>query len=200
MSAIVNGKTTMPSILLSGPAAEPIALAEAKQFIRVEHDDDDDVISALIVGSRIHVEAQTRRALITQSWRLTRDVWPEIACLPVLPAPVKTLDAVRVYKSDGTTLGLDLAGFALDKISAPARLTFTRGALPAPERPVAGIEIDVTCGYGDAADVPEALRQAIRLLVAHWYENRGLIAVGHEVAVLPQTVASLIAPYRVLAL
>ena len=118
----------------------------------------------------------------------------------MLPAPVKTLDAVRVYKSDGTTLGLDLAGFALDKISAPARLTFTRGALPAPERPVAGIEIDVTCGYGDAADVPEALRQAIRLLVAHWYENRGLIAVGHEVAMLPQTVASLIAPYRVVAL
>ena len=48
--------------------------------------------------------------------------------------------------------------------------------------------------------MPEPLRQAIRLLVAHWYENRGLIAVGHEIAVLPQTVAALIAPYRVLAL
>jgi uncharacterized phiE125 gp8 family phage protein len=190
----------MPSILLSGPAAEPITLAEAKQFIRVEHDDDDDVVSALIVGSRIHVEAQTRRALITQSWRLTRDVWPETGCLPVLPVPVKTLDAVRVYKSDGTTQTIDAAAFVLDKAAAPARLAFTRGALPAPERPVAGIEIDVTCGYGDAADVPEALRQAIRLLVAHWYENRGLIAVGREVAVLPQTVSSLIAPYRVLAL
>ena len=44
------------------------------------------------------------------------------------------------------------------------------------------------------------LRQAIRLLVAHWYENRGLIAVGHAVAVLPATVAALIAPYRVLSL
>ena len=38
------------------------------------------------------------------------------------------------------------------------------------------------------------------LLVAHWYENRGLIAVGHGVAVLPATVAALIAPYRVLSL
>jgi uncharacterized phiE125 gp8 family phage protein len=190
----------MPSILLSGPAAEPIALAEAKQFIRVEHDDDDDVISALIVGSRIHVEAQTRRALITQSWRLTRDVWPEIGCVPVLPVPVKTLDAVRVYNADGTTQTIDAAAFVLDKAAAPARLVFTRGALPAPGRPIAGIEIDVTCGYGDAADVPEALRQAIRLLVAHWYENRGLIAVGHEVAVLPQTVSALLAPHRVLVL
>jgi uncharacterized phiE125 gp8 family phage protein len=198
---IVNGKSIMPSILLAGPALEPITLAEAKQFVRVEHDDDDDVITALIAGARIHVETQTRRALITQSWRLTRDVWPAAGCVALLPAPVRTLDAVRVYKSDGTTLALDLAGFTLDKSDAPARLLLTNSVPPAPERPAAGIEIDITSGYGDAGEhVPEPLRQAIRLLVAHWYENRGLIAVGNEVALLPQSVAALIAPYRVLSL
>ena len=89
----------------------------------------------------------------------------------------------------------------LDKSDAPARLAVVHGVPPAPERPAAGIEIDITCGYGDAsADVPEPLRQAIRLLVAHWYENRGLIASGGEVAALPQSAAALIAPYRVLAL
>ena len=191
----------MPSILLSGPAVEPVTLAEAKHFIRLEHDDDDDIIVALIAGSRIHVETQTRRALITQSWRLVRDVWPELGCVPVLPVPLRTLDAARVYKSDGSTLAIDIAAFVVDKVAAPARLSFTRGALAAPERRAAGIEIDVTCGYGAAPeDVPEPLRQAIRLLVAHWYENRGLVAIGHEVAVLPQTAAALIAPYRVLAL
>ncbi len=191
----------MPSILLSGPAVEPITLAEAKQFIRVEHDDDDDIIAALIAGSRIHVETQTRRALITQSWRLTRDVWPELGCVPVLPVPLRTLDVARVYRSDGSTLAIDVAAFTVDKAAAPARLAFMRGALPAPERAVGGIEIDVTCGYGNEPDdVPEPLRQAIRLLVAHWYENRGIVAAGGDVAVLPQTVAALLAPYRVLAL
>jgi uncharacterized phiE125 gp8 family phage protein len=191
----------MPAILLAAPAVEPITLADAKQFLRVEHNDDDDIITALIAGSRIHVETQTRRALITQTWRLTRDVWPAAGCLALLPVPVKTLDAVHVYKSDGTTLALDVAGFTLDKSDAPARLSFLAGAPPAPERHAGGIEIDITCGYGDAAaNVPEPLRQAIRLLVAHWYENRGLIAVGHEIAVLPQTVAALLVPYRVLAL
>jgi len=34
---------------------------EAKAFLRVEHDDDDDVIAALIAGARVHVEAQTRQ-------------------------------------------------------------------------------------------------------------------------------------------
>ena len=191
----------MPSILLAGPAAEPVTLAEAKQFLRVEHDDDDDIIAALIAGSRIHVETQTRRALITQNWRLTRDVWPATGWVALLPVPVKTLDAVRVSRSDGTTLALDVAGFALDKSAAPARLSFVHGVPPAPGRAAAGIEIDITCGYGDAStNVPEPLRHAIRLLVAHWYENRGIVAAGGEVAVLPQSVAALIAPYRVLAL
>ena len=49
-------------------------------------------------------------------------------------------------------------------------------------------------------DVPEPLRQAIRLLVAHWYENRGLVAAGSQTAMLPSTVAALVAPYRMLSL
>ena len=189
----------MPSILLSGPAAEPIALAHAKQHLRVEHDDDDDIIAALIAGSRIHVETQTRRALIAQSWRLGRDVWPDSGFVAVLPVPLIALDAARIHKADGTTQAIAVGSFIVDKATAPARLGFARGALPIPERPLAGIEIDVTCGYGDAPeDVPEPLRQAIRLLVAHWYENRGLVA--DQVAMLPQTAAALIAPFRVLAL
>ena len=70
-----------------------------------------------------------------------------------------------------------------------------------PGRIAAGIELDVTVGFGDAAiNVPEPLRQAIRLLVAHWYENRGLMADVDKGVVLPSTVAALIAPYRVLSL
>ena len=191
----------MPSILLSGPALEPVTLAQAKDFIRVAHDDDDDVIAALIAGSRIHVEAQTRRALITQSWRLVRDAWPENGRIAILPVPLATLAAARIYLANGTTQAIDIAGFAVDRAAAPAMLSFTRGALTVPERSVGGIEIDVTCGYGDTPeDVPEPMRQAIRLLVAHWYENRGLVLAGQTVVVLPETVSALIAPYRVLAL
>ncbi len=42
----------MSSLLLTAPAVEPLSLAEAKAFLRVENTDDDDVISALIAGSR----------------------------------------------------------------------------------------------------------------------------------------------------
>jgi hypothetical protein len=66
----------MSSILHNGPAVEPLSLAEAKAFLRVEHADDDDIVTALVAGARIQVEAQTRRALVAQSSRLIRDVWP----------------------------------------------------------------------------------------------------------------------------
>src|SRR5471032_1179098 len=76
----------MSSLLLTAPAVEPLSLGEAKAFLRVEHNDDDDVIAALAAGSRIHVEAGTRRALVTQSWRFSVDCWPEDGRLPVCPA------------------------------------------------------------------------------------------------------------------
>jgi uncharacterized phiE125 gp8 family phage protein len=191
----------MSSILLDGPAVEPVSLAEAKAHLRVEHGDDDDTIAALIAGARVHVEAQTRRALITQTWRLSRDAWPASGRIAVLPAPLRGLVAARVYKPDGTTQAIGAEAFATDTTSAPAVLAFANGALPAPGRVVGGIELDVEAGYGDAPeDVPQPLRQAILVLVAYWYENRGLIAAGQGVAVLPETVGALIRPYRVLSL
>ncbi len=188
----------MSSILLTAPAVEPVSLGEAKAFLRVEHSADDELIAALVAGSRIHVEAQPRRALITQSWRIVADGWPQDGRLVVWPAPLQELTAARVYDSNGMGRAIDIQAFVLDK--GASALAFAPWALPAPGRLAAGIEIDAVVGYGDAAiDVPEPLRQAIRLLVAHWYENRGLAAIG-AVTVLPSTVAALLAPYRMLSL
>jgi uncharacterized phiE125 gp8 family phage protein len=190
----------MPSILLSPPLVEPISLAEAKAYLRVEHNDDDDVIEALIAGARVHIEALTRRALITQSWRLIRDSWPADGRIAVTPVPLREVVAARVYRLDGSPQAIDVDAFVANVASAPAVLGFTLGAVPAPGRAVGGIELDFEAGYGDAAnDVPEPLRQAIRVLTAHWYENRGVLAEGGA-AVLPQSAATLIAPYRVLSL
>jgi uncharacterized phiE125 gp8 family phage protein len=189
----------MPSILLSGPAIEPVSLAEAKAYLRVEQDDDDDVIAALIAGARLYVEAQTRRALITQSWRLSLDGWPQAGRIEVRPAPLQSLDAARVYDALSTTQDLDVAAFVVD--TAGSALIFAPWVLPQPGRTAAGIELDVTAGYGDAAiDVPEPLRQAIRLLLAHWYDNRGLTTTAANFSLLPATVPALLAPYRMVSL
>jgi uncharacterized phiE125 gp8 family phage protein len=190
----------MSSILLTAPLVEPLSLDEAKAYLRVEHNDDDALITALIAGARIHVEAQTRRALVTQSWRLVFDGWPEDGRIAVRPAPLQALTAARVYDVDANAQAIDMQAFVPDL--AGSALAFAPWALSAPGRIAAGIELDVTVGFGDAAiDVPEPLRQAVRLLVAHWYENRGLVAsASTQVTALPETVTALLAPYRMLSL
>jgi uncharacterized phiE125 gp8 family phage protein len=191
----------MPSILLTGPASEPLTLAEAKAFLRVAHDDDDALIGALIASARLHVETQTRRALITQTWRVVRDRWPADGHLWISPAPLRDVVAARVYDAAGAAITIDPQAFIADGAAAPALVSFAPFALPVPGRDRSGIELDVEVGYGDAAsDVPEALRHAIRLLLTHWYENRGVVALAQSVAELPAAVGALIAPFRVLSL
>ena len=42
----------MSAILLIPPSAEPWSVADAKAFLRVEHGDDDAIITALIAAAR----------------------------------------------------------------------------------------------------------------------------------------------------
>ncbi len=68
---------------------------------------------------------------------------------------------------------------------------------PAPGRPIKGAEIAFTAGYGPAAsDVPAPVRQALLLLVAHWYEHREPIEIGSSATAIPQTVSDLLMPHR----
>ena len=189
----------MSSILLTGPAIEPLSLEEAKTFLRVEHDDDDQLIAALIASARMQIEGLGKIALISQDWRVVLDCWPHHGRIAVKPGPLKALNAARVYDSHGQAQAVDTQAFVPD--FGTSAFAFMPWTMRVPGRIASGIELDVTVGFGDAAiNVPEPLRQAIRLLVAHWYENRGLIADADKSVVLPSTVAALIAPYRVLSL
>lgn len=189
----------MSSILLTGPSMEPLSLGEAKTFLRVEHDDDDQLIAALIVSARMQLEGQGKIALISQGWRVVLDCWPHHGRIAVKPGPLKTLNAARVYDFRGQPQSIDTQAFVPD--FGASAFAFMPWTMQVPGRVAAGIELDVTVGFGDAAiEVPEPLRQAIRLLVAHWYENRGLVATADKSVVLPSTVAALIAPYRVLSI
>ena len=52
----------------------------------------------------------------------------------------------------------------------------------------------------EAFDVPQPLRQAIRLLITHWYENRSAMVLSDNPAATPLGYRELVAPYRRMAL
>ena len=184
---------------IDGPAVEPVDLDEAKQHLRLDTNDDDVLVDGLIVAARLHVEQLLGRSLVSQTWIETFDAWPRDGkAVRLSLSPVRTIVEVRTLDADGTPHIVTPESYVVDPVDEPARICASRPvALPRPQRLLAGIEIEFVAGYGDAADaVPSPLRQAILLLVAHWYEHREPVSVGAAVSHIPQTVAGLIAPYR----
>jgi uncharacterized phiE125 gp8 family phage protein len=188
----------MPLLLTSGPAVEPVTLAEAKAHLRVDGSAEDTLIASLIVTSRLHVEAAAGLALITQGWSWYLDAWPRGHALKLPLRPVQSIAAVRLYDEAGAAAALDPATYLLDGAAAPPRLV-RHGALPwpKPSRIANGIEIAFTAGFGPAAaDVPAPIRQAILLLIAHWHEHRSPLEDGVDAEPLPTMVSELLGPYR----
>jgi uncharacterized phiE125 gp8 family phage protein len=182
----------MKRILLEGPAVEPVLLAEAKAHLRLDTDDEDDLVGALIAAARVAVETEIRRVLISQSWRAIVETWPAGGViLPVVP--VISVDAVRAVDAEGVETVLDAEDYEFD----PVDFSVTLDQVTATDH----YEIDFTAGYGTSGvDVPQPLRQAIRLLVTHWYEHRSAATFDDPAAETPLGYRELIQPYRKMAL
>lgn len=178
----------MISYLLAGPAEEPVSLAETKAFLRLDGDAEDGLVTTLIAAARLHVEAVTGRALVTQSWRLVLDAWPIDGAVTVPVAPVIEVAAIRVFDEQDDEHEVALDGLQVE----PRRVLLPDAALPVLRRRLA-VEIDYDAGHGVAADVPADLKRALLALVAHWFEQRDVAATD---AVAPAGFDRLVAGYR----
>lgn len=187
----------MALVLTSGPAAEPVTVSEAKAHLRIDHNAEDVLIASLVLTSRLHIEAALDIALIRQGWRLHLDRWPPGAVVPVPIAPLIAVGAIRVLGADGVPSAVPPLSYAADTTSRQPRIIRVGTSWPVPGQTVNGIEIDLVAGFGDTAqDVPQPIRQALLLLVAHWYEHRDPIEIGSEATVIPNGVSELLAPWR----
>ena len=190
----------MTAVLITPPALEPLTLAEAKAHLRLDTTDEDDLVTSLIVSARHAVERETRRALITQSWRVILDAWPDPNTFRIPLAPFISLSAIRTFDVFNAAAVLGASAYFVDAQPAAARVQFTLQP-PNPGRAIAGIELDVVIGYGAAAaSVPEPLRLAMRMLVARWFEARGDAAGDAGALQIPPVAAALLQPFRTLRL
>ncbi len=185
----------MPALLLAGPAAEPLTLAEAKAFLRIDHDAEDALVASLITAARATVEALTRRVLIDQQWRVVRDAWPASGLIRLPVNPARALLAAHVVDAAGAEVAVPLAALRLDGARLPGLIRVEPGAVPAPGVRPGGIRIDLRAGHGPtAADVPAPLVAAVRLVLAHFYEHRDVPAAA---GAFPASLDALVAPWRV---
>ena len=144
----------------------PLALAEAKAFLRITTSNEDALLAGLVRSAAGLCESFTGRALVARAIREILPASPTWTRLGV--APVRTIEGIELLEQDGTGTPLPSEQYAIDIDAAGegwVRLT----------RPVDPKRIQVRYVGGMAADwngVPEALRHGIVRLTAHLYTNR----------------------------
>jgi uncharacterized phiE125 gp8 family phage protein len=166
--------------LTSGPASEPVTLAEAKLHCRVDYSDDDALITALIVALRSRAEALTGRALITQSWKLTADAFPVGALW--LPKPkLVSVESVKYLDVNGAQQTWVNTAYDVQTSEVLGSVAPKWGTnWPDIRSQVAAVEVNYTAGYGNAVAVPQAVKSWILCYIAAAYDNRSAVAVGQR--------------------
>jgi len=166
-------------VLVTPPAVEPINLIEAKTHLRVDIADDDTLITALITAARGYCEAFQNRAYVTQTWQLWLDDWPDKDRIIIPRPPLQSISSVKYYGTDDTEYVFDAENYFVDTKSEPGRavLTYNKSWPSVTLRPANAVCVEFVAGYpaeGEdlAANVPEKIKAAIKLVLGHLYERR----------------------------
>lgn len=159
--------------------------------------DENDLLDALIEAARRHCEIVTARSFISTTWTMTFDRFPTFFELPHPPG--LSVTSIKYFDADDTQQILSTDDYDTDFQSEPARVVEDPAATwPTVFDKINAVELIYKAGYGTtAADVPEQLKLAIKLLAAHWYEHREPVVLGVTTNSVPLTVESLLMHYRI---
>lgn len=192
----------------AAPADEPVSVDEIKAHLRISGSSEDGALAALIAAARLVCETHAGKCFVTREISLFLDRWPVASraawwdgvqqgvAVEVMPplklplAPVAAVEGLYLHPAVGAAVEIATDTYHVDVLGG--RIAF-RDTPPAPLRPLNGIEIRFSAGYGNAAAVPPVFKQAIKQVVAHLYTYRGDVS---EQAVTRSGAAALLAPYR----
>lgn len=182
--------------VVAQPAVEPLTTEEAKAHLRVDIDDEDDLIDAYVTAARSYYEAAIWRSLVTQTLAVRMVDWPYCEYIQLPRPPLQSITSVVYTDSAGAAHTMSAGDYTVFNNGDHGLLWlgFGKGWPSVTLQPGPSIVITYVAGYGLAAAVPELDKQAIRLLLGHFYENREQVMAipGISLAQLPMAVQSII--------
>ena len=156
------------------PSGLVVSLAEAKAHLRVEHDVDDALITALCTGVMQYLDGPTGilgRALLTQTLGMRMDSLPSSFDIPYPPAQEIVSITYRDLALATQTVSSSLYELRIEHFSARVSLV-GQAVWPDAAGILDSIDVRWTAGYGNAAAVPEQIKIAMKLIIGHLYEQR----------------------------
>ena len=207
--------------VLTHPVAEPLTLDEAKLHLRVDDTADDALITGLITAVREWTENFLVGSLAEQTRTVSLSHWP-MGAFRLPGGPVQSITSVTYEDEDGDTQTVDSSIYyftpggeiALDYCqrwpTARTRgedaitITYKTGYPPVetvipgeaiPETDPVEYEEDTTeIDYG--GNIPQAIKQAMLLLLGTWYQQREGASDAKGFQTLPFGVKEILSPHR----
>ena len=191
------------TLLVETPPDDPtvVTLAELKAHARIDVDADDDMLTGLERAASNLVERYTRRTLLLSTLVWTSDRFPYGA----EPLYLRRPPMVAVASIEYTDSAGDVQAMAAEdyQVGLDGRLPFAKPtpgtSWPGTDRTVGAAKVTWTAGWATRAEVPQALKLAVKQLVSHWYENAEPMLVGQGLTSqrLPFQVQALCNSWRV---
>jgi len=189
----------MATQIITEPADEPITTAEQKSHSRIDIATEDTLIAGFVKAARTNLEDLTGIKFLTQKWLLTLPAFPSTNIIKLPFSPIISVDEIKTIDADGDEAVFNTDNYVTDFVSIPAIIKLKSGYTwdepTSGYREVNGVEIFFTTGYATTAKIPVNLKLAIKMLAAHFYENREATTIGN-LSDLPMGVASLVMPYK----
>jgi len=168
-----------------------ISLADMKEFLRVDHSDEDSTISAIITSAAMAVQDYTGRVFVATTYTLRTDYFYNVE----IPAAIGSVTGVTYYDIANELQTLDVSKYYADSSRVPARIAFLDPPSTFEDRFNAVI---IAGNIGKSASPP--IQHAIKMLAAHYYENRRAVIVGVQASKIPLGIEAILNPYRIISL
>ena len=168
--------------IATGPATEPVTLSEAKTQLRVEHNEENDLIAHLISVCRRKVEQETGRLLLTQTVSVRWDDWPIHGVFELPLYPAQSVTAFNYIDPDGALTLWPSENYQTDFVGMCPRIM----AKPDVDLPDLGdyanaIQVEYVGGETSTGNVPPELKHSILTTLSLLYERREDMPLSGEI-------------------
>jgi uncharacterized phiE125 gp8 family phage protein len=165
--------------LITPPNVEPISLPEAMAHLRVTDLNEQGSLELYIRNAREHLDGALGslmgEAMLTQTWEYILHAFPTTSCIPIPLRPLAGVTQIAYDDASGVEQIMPPANYVVDTASLVGQVVLAPGSSwPATINRINAVRIRFTAGYGSTpADIPGYYRQALLLLLGHFYEHRG---------------------------
>lgn len=186
----------MGALLITPPSSEPVTLEEARAHLRLDDTTEDVYVEGLLRGARQHVEEVCWRGLVTQTWELVLDAFPDEDEVELPKGNLASITSVTYVDANGASQVLATTEYVADAVSVPGKLRLAYGkSWPSTRGQWDAVRVRYVVGWS-VAQVPQPIKQALLLLVSQMFEHRTPEVSGTIVSKVAFAVEALLAPYR----